>query len=184
MGSVALAVTLAATLAPVPDPDPAPSAPPRVAPRDQHLLANGPQYVYDRAYARAGTAIVAFRGPTGRATVVFVVQGMPHSAWGRTFGVHVHRDRCGRTAASAGPHFSNPRAPRGARISEREIWLDVRVLPGGWGMSRTTTTYAMPDGANAHSVVLHARPTNRSTGDAGARLFCTNVDMSDLPSVG
>ena len=68
-------------------------------------------------------------------------------------------------------------------MAQREIWLDIRILSGGWGISRGTTTYAMPANANAHSIVVHARPTNPRTGEAGDRLFCTNIDLGRLPRV-
>ncbi|WP_344085539.1 hypothetical protein [Luedemannella helvata] len=181
---IAAAVALGGTFASAPAPAPSPTPPgsrAAVPPRDNHLLVRGPTYVYNRAYAGARTTVAAYAGRGGRATVVFVVTGMPRSTWGRRFGVHVHTNRCGRDPAAAGPHYANPRAPRGATLAEREIWLDVRVLPGGIGVSRHTSTYPLPSDIQANSVVLHAQPTNTVTGDAGARVLCTTISLANIP---
>ena len=180
--TAALGGTLLSAPAPVPSTPSLPGPPAAMPPRDNSLLVRGPTYVYDHAYDGARTTVAAYRSRQDRATVVFVVTGMPRSTWGRRFGVHVHTNRCGRDPAAAGPHFANPRAPRGATLAEREIWLDVRVLVGGFGISRHTTTYPLPRGIQANSVVLHAQPTNQVTGEAGARVMCTTVPLGNIPS--
>ena len=59
-------------------------------------------------------------------------------------------------------------------LAEREVWLDVTSDDRGRGVATTTVPWAFAPGT-AGSVVIHALPTNTTTGAAGARLACTSV---------
>jgi Cu-Zn family superoxide dismutase len=98
---------------------------------------------------------------------------MPKSAEGKRFGVHVHKNKCGPRPADAGPHYQNPAAKPGTPLQQREIWLDTTVREGR-AVSKAVAHWKIAKGA-AGSVVVHAKPTDRKTGDAGDRLFCTTV---------
>jgi Cu-Zn family superoxide dismutase len=169
-----MALALVAAVLPA---TPAAAAP---QPTTSAALVSGPTYVYDKAYAGVRTMVVAFRESADRSMVALLVTGMPRSAWGKRFGAHVHTNPCGRTPASSGPHYQFPGVPPKRPLSQREIWLDVTVMTGGWGYSYRPVPLPLERGAQANSVVLHARPTNSRTGDAGARLLCTTFDLDGL----
>ena len=107
----------------------------------------------------------------GESTHVLFVRGLDPNAAGTTFGAHVHIGPCvaGNGAAALG-HY---KADDGPATSENEGWLDFTVLPGGYGIARTTVPFTI-DSGDAQSVVIHALPTAPG-GAAGARQACLPV---------
>ncbi|MEV0665173.1 hypothetical protein ACIBI3_39925 [Actinomadura luteofluorescens] len=151
-----------------------PLATPALArPRPHAIVVRGPDNVYDQAFRDAKTKVAVVRD-RHRTWVSLRVWGMPREAAGRTFGAHVHVNRCGPKPEDAGPHYHDPDAPPGTPMPEMEIWLDVTVRPDGRGHSRTSVPWRVAAKA-AESLVVHAKPTDPKTGDAGARLICTTV---------
>ncbi|REE95871.1 superoxide dismutase family protein [Thermomonospora umbrina] len=141
--------------------------------RPRIIKVHGPTHVYAGDFRRVRTTIRV--GEIGRHTwVTLKAAGFPKAAVGRTFGVHVHVNRCGPKPADAGPHFHSPQAPHHAPLIEREVWLDVTVGPDRVGRSAAMRPWRIPEG-KAGSVVIHAEPTDPRTGDAGDRLLCTTV---------
>jgi superoxide dismutase, Cu-Zn family len=137
------------------------------------MTVKGPTYTYDTAYDKARTKVKVW-SEYGMTKVALDVAGLPESAVGKVFGVHVHENRCGPDPADAGQHYQDPDAAPGTPLHAKEIWLDVRVGPDGRGQSDTVVPWTIGAG-QAGSVVLHALPTNHETGDAGDRLLCTTV---------
>lgn len=151
----------------------APAAPALARPGPHAIVVRGPDSVHDQAFRNTGTKVVVVRRHH-RTWVSLRVWGMPREAAGRTFGAHVHVNRCGPKPEDAGPHHHNPDAPPGTPMPEMEIWLDVAVGPDGRGHSRTSVPWRVAEKA-AGSLVVHAKPTDPKTGDAGTRLTCTTV---------
>ncbi|MFB4312668.1 hypothetical protein [Actinomadura sp. 21ATH] len=149
------------------------AAPAAACPEPHGLKAKGPTHAYAKKYKKARTA-VHVKNERGKTTVRFTVTRMPKSAKGRTFGVHVHRNKCGLKPADAGPHYQNPNARPGTPLRGKEIWLDVKVDRKGRGTSTAVVPWKIEKGT-ARSVVLHSMPTDRKTGEAGDRLLCTTV---------
>lgn len=132
----------------------------------------GPTYTHDPAYAGITTQVHAWtRGET--TTVRLMVNGLQP---GRTFGAHVHTGTCGTDPTTSGGHYQH--AGASGSLAQREVWLDVTADAEGRGVSTTTVPWSFTAGT-AGSVVLHALPTNPSTGAAGARLACTSVSFGD-----
>ena len=131
----------------------------------------GPTYTYHRGYSKV-KEIITVRETRNRTIVHLAVSGFPKSAAGKRFGAHVHRDKCGPKPAQSGPHYQR-RAKRSTPLRFKEIWLDVRIGKDGRGRSRAVVPWRVAKGLR--SVVIHAKPTNAKTGDAGARLLCTTV---------
>jgi Cu-Zn family superoxide dismutase len=154
------------------------SAAPPPRPTDRLVTAVGPTFVYNPAYGTVRTTVLAI-SVAGRTVVVLAVAGLPQVVWGRTLGAHVHVGRCGRDPNAAGAHYMNPNARPNATMRDREIWLDFKVMRGGWGLATTTAKWFIKPGA-ANSVIIHSMATDR-TGNAGVRLVCTTVPFGHLP---
>ncbi|KGN34191.1 superoxide dismutase [Knoellia sinensis KCTC 19936] len=107
---------------------------------------------------------------------VFTVKGIGASANGNTYGAHLHDGPCiaGNGPAALG-HY-NAHAHAGVdpvKVNdETEIWLDFTV-DDGTGTATAKVPFVPKSGAR--SVVIHAQPTNPSTGGAGDRLACLTV---------
>lgn len=142
------------------------------------VRASGPTYVYAPPAREdlndVKTWVKAVSTSSGETIVTFDVTGIPESYRGRTFGTHVHVNPCGTSPADVGPHYANPKADPSDPLRKREIWLDFTVTKAGTGHSETVHPYLIAAGA-ANSVVIHERPTNKATGDAGDRWVCTTV---------
>ncbi|WP_242901104.1 superoxide dismutase family protein [Actinomadura terrae] len=168
--ATATLVTAGVALASLPAPALARSAP---AQDERQIISVGPTNVYDPAYSGVRTEVIVTE--QGHRTIVTLrATGFPAKAAGHTFGAHVHRRVCGRNPADSGDHYRDPKVAAKAPLREKEIWLDLKVERGGSASARTVHHGLIADGA-AGSVVIHAQPTNERTGDAGARLLCTNV---------
>jgi len=94
----------------------------------------------------------------------------------RSFGAHVHTGRCGPDPRASGGHYQH--AGTTGPLSAREVWLDIVTDDQGRAVSETTRPWTIVHGA-AGSVVIHAATTNPTTGAAGARLVCTDVDFGE-----
>ena len=78
----------------------------------------------------------------------------------------------GTDPTTSGGHYQHSGAT--GPLAEREVWLDVTSDERGRGVATATVPWAFAPGT-AGSVVIHALPTNATTGAAGARLTCTSV---------
>jgi superoxide dismutase, Cu-Zn family len=130
---------------------------------------HGPTVVHDTAYEQIRTQVHAWSSE-GTTRVRLMVTGLPA---GRTFGAHVHTGTCGSDPLASGGHYQHSTDPS-VPLAQREVWLDVTADADGRGVATTTVPWAFAPGS-AGSVVIHALPTNATTGLAGARLACTSV---------
>lgn len=114
------------------------------------------------------SAIAVVRGD--RTGVVLVVRGLTDG--GAVHGAHVHTGPCvAGDGAAAGPHYNHG----GGVSATTEVWLDFEVR-GSTGVAVADVPFAIPEGG-AHSIVIHAAPTNPATGAAGARLACLPLEF-------
>jgi Cu-Zn family superoxide dismutase len=132
----------------------------------------GPTYTHDPLVSGITTQVHSW-ARDGSTTVRLMVNGLPP---GGTFGAHVHTGSCGADPAASGGHYQH--AGAAGTLAEREVWLDVTADAGGRGVTTTTVPWSFTPGT-AGSVVIHALPTNPTTGAAGARLACTSVAFGD-----
>ena len=132
---------------------------------------HGPTVVHDPAYAQIRTQVHAWSSE-GTTRVRLMVTGLPA---GRTFGAHVHTGTCGSDPLASGGHYQHSTDPS-VPLAQREVWLDVTADADGRGVATTTVPWTFTPGS-AGSVVIHALPTNTTTGAAGARLACTSVEL-------
>lgn len=132
---------------------------------------HGPTVVHDTAYDGIKTQVHAWSSE-GTTRVRLMVTGLPA---GRTFGAHVHTGTCGADPLASGGHYQHSIDPS-VPLAEREVWLDVTSDANGRGVATSTVPWAFAPGS-AGSVVIHALPTNATTGAAGARLACTSVEL-------
>lgn len=130
---------------------------------------HGPTVVHNATYADIETQVHAWTRD-GNTHVRLMVDGLPP---GQTFGAHVHTMACGTDPLASGGHYQHS-TDASIPLSEREIWLDVTADADGHATAHRTVPWAIEAGT-AGSVVIHANPTNSSTGVAGARLACTDV---------
>jgi Cu-Zn family superoxide dismutase len=133
----------------------------------------GPTVVHDAAYAGITTQVHAWSGD-GSTKVRLMVEGLPP---GQTFGAHVHTLPCGELASASGGHYQHS-TDASIPLAEREIWLDVTANADGHASTTTDVPWEIAPGT-AGSVVVHALPTNPTTGAAGARLVCTTVTFGE-----
>lgn len=108
---------------------------------------------------------------TTRSTFVIYISGLDPAAAGTSFGAHVHIGSCvpGNGNAALG-HYNSGGVPS----DDTEVWLDFKILSGGYALSSTTVPFVIDAGA-AKSVVIHAEPTQdggATPGAAGARIAC------------
>lgn len=138
--------------------------------RDYDTASTGP---FDHATAR-----VQLVSRAGGATVVLHVRGADPAVVGQTFGAHLHDGACATSLpALAGPHYNHDVHGGITPVTvsdDTEVWLDITVDADGAGDSSSAVRFAPTGGQR--SVVIHAAPTNPSTGAAGARLACLPVE--------
>jgi Cu-Zn family superoxide dismutase len=130
---------------------------------------HGPTVVHDAAYDEIRTQVHAWSSD-GTTRVRLMVTGLPAD---RTFGAHVHTGSCAADPLASGGHYQHS-TDATVPLAEREVWLDVTSDERGRGVATATVPWAFAPGT-AGSVVIHALPTNATTGAAGARLACTSV---------
>jgi Cu-Zn family superoxide dismutase len=143
---------------------------------DRTTRATGPTVVHDERFGDVDAAVTAVSTGDGRTVVTLHLANLPAFTAGTTVGAHVHTGACGAAPGASGPHYVNPTAPAGTALHDKEIWLDVDVNAAGSGRATTIADWLIAPG-DARSVVVHANPTDHSTGAAGARLLCTDVDF-------
>ena len=129
----------------------------------------GPTVVHDAAYDGITTQVHAW-SKAGSTRVRLMVEGLPA---GRTFGAHVHTLPCGALPTDSGGHYQHS-TDTSVPLADREVWLDVTADVDGHAATTTEVPCEIAPGT-AGSVVVHALPTNATTGAAGARLACTTV---------
>ncbi len=105
-----------------------------------------------------------------RTTVLLVTTALTDP--GATHGAHVHTGPCiAGNGAAAGPHYNHG----GGISASTEVWLDFEVR-GSTGVAVANVPFAIPEGG-ARSIVIHAAPTDPTTGAAGARLACLPLEF-------
>jgi Cu-Zn family superoxide dismutase len=130
---------------------------------------HGPTVVHNATYADIETQVHSWTRD-GSTQVRLMVDGLPP---GQTFGAHVHKMACGSDPLASGGHYQHS-TDASIPLVDREIWLDVTADADGHAMAQRTVPWVIEAGT-AGSVVIHASPTNPTTGAAGARLACTDV---------
>jgi len=133
----------------------------------------GPTAVHDAGVAAIQTQVHSW-SRDGSTTVRLMVNGL---AAGATYGAHVHTKPCGALATDSGGHYQHSTDPA-VPLAQREVWLDITPDAQGMAVSSTTVPWEFAPGT-AGSVVIHALPTNATTGVAGARLACTTVTFGE-----
>ena len=133
----------------------------------------GPTVVHDSAYSDSRTQVHSW-SRDGQTQVRLMVTGLPAN---RTFGAHVHTAPCGTDPLASGGHYQHS-TDASQPLIDREVWLDVTTDAQGRGTTTTTVPWTFAPGT-AGSVVIHANPTNPTTGAAGARLTCTTVPFGE-----
>ncbi len=118
-----------------------------------------------------GSAIAVGVAGSSSTAVVLVTRGLTDP--GAVHGAHVHTGPCvAGDGAIAGPHYN-----AGGGISpQTEVWLDFQVHGSGIGVAVARVPFAIPAGG-AKSIVIHAAPTDPTTGAAGARLACLPLEF-------
>jgi Cu/Zn superoxide dismutase len=108
-------------------------------------------------------------------TVVLRLRGMPRESAGERYGAHVHVGHCVEVEGlKAGPHYNVTGQPPTEVSEDTEVWLDFTIGRGGTAYAIAKVPFTIPSHA-AHSVVVHAEPTNPGTGGAGGRIACLPV---------
>ena len=108
-------------------------------------------------------------------TVVLRLRGLDREDAGTSYGAHVHVGHCvAGDGDAAGPHYNATGQPPVTVSDRTEVWLDFTVGRGGTALAIARVPFTIPEGA-AHSVVVHERTTNPTTGGAGARIACLPV---------
>ncbi|MEV6348651.1 superoxide dismutase family protein [Actinoplanes sp. NPDC051851] len=140
---------------------------------------------YDPAVVPVGsTADLSFMATMSTLGIRLTVTGMrPH----RTYGAHLHVNRCGADPKDAGPHYQHEHDPAATKEKpssdpryanpENEVWLDFTTDAGG---SATVVRVhdGMFHGTRPRSLVLHAEKTKTAAGTAGSagtRVACLNL---------
>lgn len=131
----------------------------------------GPTVVHDAAYQEVRTQVHSW-ARDGATDLRLMVRGLPAN---RAFGAHVHVTPCGADPLASGGHYQHGTT---GTLAEREVWLDFTTEGEGNGVGSTHIPWLITAGT-AGSVVIHANPTNATTGAAGARLVCTNVPFGE-----
>lgn len=165
-------------------PSPRPSGQPVTTVKFAKPAASGRQpagITYDTALVPVGaSATVDVTTADGKTTVALSVQGVRPD---RKFGAHVHTKPCGAKPDASGPHYQNKKDPVTPSVDpayanpQNEVWLDFATDSKGAGHSSATVDWTFRKD-QAHSVVIHAQPTNTHPGHAGTagdRLACLTV---------
>jgi Cu-Zn family superoxide dismutase len=127
------------------------------------LGAATPETVPAGAAARLHTVTL----PDGGSRWTLHVTGL---APNRTYGAHAHVAAC---SSEGGGHYgiAGPVSP------ETEVWLDFRTNDAGNARARAEQSWQFEPGSGPKSVIIHTDPTHPSTGAAGAKLACLDLDF-------
>lgn len=109
--------------------------------------------------------------------VTLQVSGIDPVLAGTTLGAHLHVGDCADGLDTTGGHYNDTAGTANPVVApDTEVWLDFTVTPGGNGHSIARVPFLVaPNGAG--SVVVHANPTNPTTGAAGTKLACIGIDL-------
>ncbi|MDT3399811.1 superoxide dismutase family protein [Streptomyces sp. B1866] len=140
---------------------------------------------YDTAAVPAGSQVTVVSHPAsdGGTRVALILEGVQPD---RTFGAHVHRNRCGASPGDSGSHYQNvpdpvtPSTDPAYANPDNEIWLDLTTDGHGDGHAVAAVGWRFRAG-EAASVVVHEHATDTHpghAGTAGARLACVDVPLS------
>ena len=141
------------------------------------VRADGPTFVHDPTYTGARVDVRSIDVPFSPLTLMILsVSNMSESARGRVLGAHAHTKACADDATASGPHHANPAGDPSKSLAAREVWLDISIDSQGRGTSIALFDWRIRKG-DAGSVVIHAQPTNATTGAAGARVMCTTIAL-------
>ena len=141
------------------------------------VRADGPTVVHDPTYTGSRVEVRSIDVPsTSLSLMILSVSGMPESTRGRVLGAHAHTKPCADDATASGPHHANPAGDPSKSLAAREVWLDISIDSQGRGTSIALFDWRIRKG-DAGSVVIHAQPTNATTGAAGARVLCTTIPL-------
>ena len=142
----------------------------------------GAAVTYDHALVPVGSRVaVSAKSADGTTTVRLALRGLQTA---RRYGAHVHDAPCGATGDVAGPTYQNEVDPVQPSVDPQyanprnEIWLDFRTDPDGGGSAQATVDWGFTADRRAHSVVIHAWPTETEAGkagSAGAEVGCVTV---------
>ena len=138
--------------------------------------SSGPDYTYTggEPFADATAVVQVTPRGNGSALVMLQVKNVDAAA-GRTFGAHVHTSPCGAVATDAGGHYQHAGLSTTLPLVDREVWLDVTIDDEGNGVAVAIRPWTVASTAS-RSVIIHADPTNATTGVAGPRLACIDID--------
>jgi Cu-Zn family superoxide dismutase len=143
---------------------------------NSEVVGQGPDFINTAVSPNplAGAAVTVSAGEIGGGNlqITLDVTGVDAPA-GTRLGAHIHVNPCGTTATAAGGHFQNPDG--GTPLEQREVWLDFTVDANGSGHSVATRNWEVSN-LSGRSLVIHAMSTDRTTGVAGPRLVCTDLD--------
>jgi Cu/Zn superoxide dismutase len=103
--------------------------------------------------------------------ITLIATGLPPN---QTFGAHVHTQACNDN--QAGGHYEQQ---AGVVSPDSETWLDLTTDAAGFAYSDATHPYAIRE-AEAKAIVVHADPTDHTTGKAGAKLACIDLVFDDM----
>jgi hypothetical protein len=101
-----------------------------------------------------------------RSMLTLSVKGLPAN---KTFGAHLHATSCADNKGSG--HYQHDGT---AVNADNEVWLDITTDASGKGRVIERKPYAVA-AEKAKSVVVHANPTDPTTGKAGDKLACVDV---------
>ena len=136
----------------------------------------GPDYEYagSEPFADASAVVQVVPMGNGMALVTLQVMGVEADA-GRTFGAHVHTAPCGTDPLAAGGHYQHAGLDATLPLEDREVWLDFTINAAGQGHAEALRPWTVTS-TDSRSVIIHALPTNSTSGLAGARLACIDLD--------
>ena len=141
------------------------------------VRAEGPTVVHDPTYGGVHIEVSSIDVPFSTLSlIVLKVRDWPYPARNKTYGAHAHAKPCAADAAASGPHHANPSGDPTKVLAAREVWLDISIDGLGRGTSIALFDWRIKKG-DAGAVVIHADPTNPSTGAAGGRILCTTIPL-------
>jgi Cu/Zn superoxide dismutase len=92
---------------------------------------------------------------------------------GNVYGAHLHTGPCVTgDGVAAGPHYN----AGGGISASTEVWLDFEVQSDGTAAVEAHVPFLVTDGGAA-SIVIHALPTDPTTGAAGTRMACLPIQF-------
>jgi Cu-Zn family superoxide dismutase len=164
---------------------PTPPVPTAVSATFAPYAMNATAITYDQKGVPEGAKVAITTVATGSGQVVELrLTGLNPN---RTYGAHVHTQRCGASGSDAGPHYqyqadpaatpAKPSTDPGYANPRNEVWLDFTTNAEGVGTATASHEWLL-DPNHARSLVIHSQPTKTGPGEAGTagdRLACVNL---------